>query len=228
MFQSRIQLQIVDPRLVFPADQADDLEVVCFLGLKIGFAQIDVEDGQIAGIAKEMLIGFLDGLEVGGGNVLFVGSGPVLDIVDQLIDAPVQVDQQIGLWEGSVENVKKPLEEPVLFGVEVVFCKEKGFYKVVIRNYGFLEEVFLDQVFLELLVAFGQEKELNRKGISIGVFVEKGEEGIIGKFFQDEAALKVPFQHFAQGGFSGADVSFDGDKLMWERLNHRSDFFLQH
>jgi hypothetical protein len=207
-------------RRVFLLDEGDDFAVFVGIFPKVGIFKVDKEDGQVVGRAEEVLIGFLDRLEVGGGDILFVVSAAALYVFDEAFDGPVEVDQESGFGEGGVEDVEEALKQAVFFLVEVVFCEEEGFYEVVVGHDGFLKEVGLEEAVLELFMAFGEEKQFDGKGVALRVFVEIGQEGVVCELLEHEAAGEVPFQHFAQGGFPGADIAFDGDKLVGQRSCH--------
>ena len=71
-------------------------------------------------------------------------------------------------------------------------------------------------MFQQLLVAFGHKKQLHGEGITLRLFVKKGQEGVVGELLQDEPA-GMPFgQTLAKGSFAGANIAFNGDELIWE------------
>lgn len=97
----------------------------------------------------------------------------------------MEVDQQVGLGEDRIEGRKQALEEAEFFSAEVLAGEEQGFGENIIGYGVLLEEVGIHQDLLELFVSFGHEEELYGKGVAFGIFVEEGEERIIGKLFED-------------------------------------------
>lgn len=123
----------------------------------------------------------------------------------------MEVDQQVGLGEDRIEGRKQALEEAEFFSAEVLAGEEQGFGENIIGYGVLLEEVGIHQDLLELFVSFGHEEELYGKGVAFGIFVEEGEERIIGKLFEDQAGIKIFGQQLGERGFAGADISFNNN-----------------
>lgn len=123
----------------------------------------------------------------------------------------MEVDQKVGLGEDRIEGSKQALEEAEFFSAEILAGEEQGFGENIIGYSVLLEEVGIHQDLLELFVSFGHEEKLYGKGVAFGIFVEKGEEGIIGKLFEDQAGIKVFGQQLGERGFAGADISFNNN-----------------
>lgn len=77
-----------------------------------------------------------------------------------------------------------------------------------------LKQIFLLQQFFELLVAFGHKKQFQRKSILAGIFIKLGQKRIVGKLFQDQPGIVMTGQQMGQGGFAGANVSFNRNKVV--------------
>ena len=80
------------------------------------------------------------------------------------------------------------------------------------------------ELVLQLLVALGHEEQLHGKRVALGVIVKKGQKGVVGELFQDEAAAVVAGDQLAQGGFAGSDIAFYDDELMGQRVFHGAAF----
>lgn len=131
----------------------------------------------------------------------------------------MEVHEEVGFWRSGIEAVEQTLKQVVLVAVQVVLGEEESFYEKIIADYEFREQLPLRQQFLQLLVALGHKKQLHGKGIAFRVFIKIREEGVVGELFENEAAAEILFHHLAEGSFSGAYISFDGDKIMGKRLH---------
>lgn len=115
------------------------------------------------------------------------------------------------MGEDRIEGSKQALEEAEFFSAEVLAGEEQGFGENIIGYGVLLEEVGIHQDLLELFVSFGHEEEFYGEGVAFGIFVEEGEEGIIGKLFEDQAGIKVFGQQLGERGFAGTDISFNNN-----------------
>jgi hypothetical protein len=130
-------------------------------------------------------IGFLKVEQVIIRDGLFIRTVSFLDIFLQLMNGCVQVDEQVGLNQLLVDDIKKFLIEMKLFIRQIYFGKQKAFGKYIIRNRNALEKVLGVNQFFHLFLALGHKKKLQRKCVLLWILIEFGQKGIFGKCLQD-------------------------------------------
>jgi hypothetical protein len=161
-------------------------------------------------------IGLLDIRQVFVGNGLLVRSVPLSDILLKPRHRRMQVDKDIRLGDLLVDDIEKPLIEPEFILRQVHLRKEQALGEEIIRDGDRLEQIRLLRPILLLLESFCHEEKLQWKGVLAGILIEFRQEGVVGKFLQDEAGVVMLRQQVREGCLSRADIAFDGD----ERILH--------
>ena len=85
-------------------------------------------------------------------------------------------------------------------------------YKKIIGDGAAAKEIRAGEMLQQLLVPLGHKKQLHREGVAHRLLVEKRQEGIVGKLFEDQRATRTGSQPVAQGRFARADISLDCNK----------------
>jgi hypothetical protein len=132
----------------------------------------------------------------------------------------VEIDQQVRIRRGSIEDIKESLEKAVFFFVQIFPGENQGFPETIIREREIEKEVFLERDFSELLMAFGHEKQFDSKGKALRVLVEKRQERIVIKLFEDELDRMPLGKQLAKAGFTRTDIAFYADVLIGGCLVH--------
>lgn len=202
------------PVVVFLVERIHDGFQMQFIVDEIGLGSIYKQRFDVV-LFDVLGVGFLQGEEIIVGDVLLVTAVAFADVFLQFVDRRMQIDQDLWLYDLGIDDVEQFLIQPELLTPQSHFGKQQRFGEQVICDGDLLEQVFRLQHLLELLVAFGHKKQLERKGILIGVFVEFGQEGIVGKFFQNQSGIEMFAQQIGQRGFAGADVSFYRNKIVF-------------
>ena len=183
---------------------------------KIKVFQFDDQNWNGTFSAKKLQVGGLDLFQIGVADVLLKSAASFADLVHQSFYGAMQVYQQIRPGKGGIQHIEQALKQAVFLFLEVVFGKQQGFDKKIIGDDRLLKQVGLGQFLLELFVPLSHKKQLNRKSVTFGVVVKKGQKGIVGKLFQNQATAVFSSQLIGQGGFASPDIALDGDELVWK------------
>jgi hypothetical protein len=158
------------------------------------------EEVRVRGVHEERLyimlpdvlgIGLLYAEQVFLGDILFIGSFALADVLQQIMHGGVEVDEQVRLYHLLVNDLEQPLIEAELVLGQVHLGEQEAFREQVVRYRDVLEKVFLGKQVLQLLVPLSHEEELQRKRELLGILVEPGQEGIVSKGLQDQPGIVV-------------------------------------
>jgi len=65
------------------------------------------------------------------------------------------------------------------------------------------------------MIPVGQETHFQRESISFLILIEFWQKGVVGKTFQNKFGIKILTELMGQRCFSGTDVSFNGDIIVF-------------
>ena len=206
------------PYFIVFVQRIDDHLQVLFVGQKIRIGRIHKNRFQVV-LLDVVRVGFLDAEQVFVRDALLVGAAPLADVLLQPCDRRMQVNQDVRLEQLLVNDVEQALVQIEFICRQVHLGEEQTFGKKVIRDGDALKKVTLLNQLLQLLETFRHEKQFQRKGVLFRVFIELGQEGVVGKLLQDQPGIVMLRQQVRQGGLAGADVSFNSNKRILHCFN---------
>ena len=164
-----------------PGKKPDELPVMILDIYKIQLFDIKDQD-RVGELAFEIIeVAVLDLLKIFQWDILFIVSASHFDLFEEFLRWAVEVDEDIRIWEITVENLKEMLEQPVFFVIQVFAREEYGLPEEIIRNHKFIEQRTRVQAVLQLFVPFGHEEQLDRKSIPFRIFVKRRQEWVVRK-----------------------------------------------
>ncbi len=161
---------------------------VAFIARKIGIGSIDEYCFQIV-LPDVAGIGILQVKKILVGYGLLVGALTSANVFLQFFDGCMQVDQYIWVQQLLVNDIEEFLIQAKLFRSQVDLCEQQAFGKKVIADRNAFKKVVGVQQVFQLFVALRHKKQLERKGILCRVLIKLWQEGIFGKFFENETCI---------------------------------------
>lgn len=165
-------------------------------------------------LADELHVHVVHLMQVSVGDLLFVSTVPLFNVLLQALDGRVQEYQDIRLRQLRIDDVEQLLVQREFIILKVHLCKQQAFHEEIIADSILGEQVTGGEHFFQLLVTFRHEEELQWKGVLVRLRVEFRKKRIISKTFQDQLRPQVFGQPGGEGGLSRADIAFYGDEAI--------------
>jgi hypothetical protein len=137
-----------------------------------------------------------------------------VDISQQVFDIQIQIHQKVGFWQRFADYLEQLFVQAECIFRKVFAGKYEGLINEIVGDGKGFKQIAGGKLVLELFVAFGQKRQFQRESIFVGFLVKLGQKRVFFKLFQNEFGIVFFGNAGSERCFAGADVTFDGNKIV--------------